>query len=134
VATLFQRALGVDDVWSNTAFYNVIQEPVGDAARKRPIDDQWCEARGPYRDRLDELRPDLVIATGKALWERIPRRGMIEQDGSGRDRPSTLRPETGRLPTTGFIQHASSGGFGYDRWFPIVKALHSKAAASKRTA
>jgi hypothetical protein len=127
---LLQRGLDIEDIWPRVAFYNFIQEPVLGGARTRPTQDQWCEGRAPYQRRLTELEPDLVIATGKDLWERLPRRGMVEQEGNDSGGVATLRPNGARSPLTGFIHHPSSGGFSYGRWLPIVKALHAKAAAS----
>jgi hypothetical protein len=59
--------------WEYVAFYNFIQEFPGSKPRIRPTDKMWSEAKEPYAQTLDELKPDVVIVLGSGLAGRLPK-------------------------------------------------------------
>ena len=96
-------------VWQEIAFYNYVQELVGNAARQRPTRDMWRAAELPFLNVLQALEPDLVLVLGRALKNHVP----------------PLPAHVTRCE----IHHPSSG-FSYARWNPVVAAALATANAS----
>ena len=95
--------------WHSVAFYNYVQEPVGNAARQRPTEAMWAAAHAPYRQVVAALRPDCVVALGQELWGRLAAAG-----GPG------VAHAVG-------VRHPSAPGFGYAKWRPPVAAAIARA-------
>lgn len=60
------------EIWEHVAFYNYVQELVGDRARRRPTAQMWTAAAPPFLGILRELNPDAVLVLGKALEQNLP--------------------------------------------------------------
>jgi len=77
------------EFWDNVAFYNYIQEPVGDGPRERPTEEMWANAKAPFMEVLGQLRPSHLLVLGGQLWENLPSEGRrgpdIEGPVGGRD-------------------------------------------------
>ncbi len=66
--------LGLEDkqfFWSRVAFYNYIQSFVGDAARIRPSESMWDEAKEPFLTVVDKPKPHIIIVLGRSLGNYI---------------------------------------------------------------
>ena len=58
--------------WEQVAFYNYVQELVGERPRQRPTPDMWKRSEDAYYQVLQDLEPDLVIVLGKQLAKNLP--------------------------------------------------------------
>jgi len=54
-------------LWNRVAFYNYVQQFVGDRPRMRPTPEMWLEAEEALDYVIAQLTPDIVIVTGKEL-------------------------------------------------------------------
>lgn len=88
--------------WEHVAFYNYVQQFVGDTARVRPSNDLWDQGAAPFLMTLEELKPQVLVVLGVALEARLP------------SLPESLT--VCRLP------HPSSFGFSVAEWRPAVQA------------
>lgn len=55
------------DFWNKVAFYNYVQEVVGDEPGDRPTDVMWQQAQQPLSQVIQSLLPDIVIVLGGEL-------------------------------------------------------------------
>jgi len=60
------------ETWEHVAFYNYIQEIVGDGPRQRPTHEMWLAAERPFLEVVEALRPNVVLALGRELERRMP--------------------------------------------------------------
>lgn len=60
------------DTWQHVAFYNFVQEIVGDGSRIAPTREAWEAAHAPFFDVVRELEPDVILVLGNRLWEEVP--------------------------------------------------------------
>jgi uracil-DNA glycosylase len=85
------------ETWEHVAFYNYVQEIVGDGPGQRPTHEMWLAAERPFLEVVEALRPQVVLALGRELQRRMP-----------------------ALPadvTVCHIQHPSTA-FSYAKWNP----------------
>jgi hypothetical protein len=61
------------EFWESVAFYNYVQEFVGDKSRIRPTKEMWQSAKKPFCEILEELKPQLIVVLGKELNKNLPR-------------------------------------------------------------
>lgn len=59
------------EFWNNVAFYEYVQSWLK-TANDRPTDDQWGCSENAFFEVLEELKPDISIAWGQALYEKMP--------------------------------------------------------------
>ena len=59
--------------WDHVAFYNYIQSSVTAPNKERlpPNKTQWEAAVKPFKEVLEELKPDAVWVLGVGLWNKI---------------------------------------------------------------
>lgn len=55
------------EFWHKVAFYNYVQDFVGEEARIRPTDEMWRQAEKPFNEVLLKYQPDIVVVLGKDL-------------------------------------------------------------------
>lgn len=76
----FHSVEGPEAIWSfqtanrffnEIAYTNYIQTSVGPAACYRPRPEQWVEARRPFRELLENLRPQYLLILGFSVWRDI---------------------------------------------------------------
>lgn len=118
--------------WHSVAYYNYVQESVGNGPRIPPSKDAWKRGEEAFLEVLSELKPSLVIVLGYRLWARLPALGRL----AGAMIDSAPVPDTWIYPYPGGsclafnIRHPSSGFSGWN-WHPhIMKACrqaHSRA-------
>ena len=59
------------EAWKHIAFYNYVQEIVGDAARISPTKEMWEAAHEPFVEVVDRLKPDVILVLGVNLWNQM---------------------------------------------------------------
>ncbi|HIG9504431.1 TPA: hypothetical protein ACYFTC_005756, partial [Klebsiella pneumoniae] len=60
------------EAWQHVAFYNYVQEFVGDAGRIRPTRAMWRDAATVLEEVVAELRPDVILVLGYQMWDHLP--------------------------------------------------------------
>lgn len=60
------------EIWEHVAFYNYVQQLVGDSAGSRPTSEMWAAAAAPFLGILKELQPQAVLVLGKVLEAHLP--------------------------------------------------------------
>ena len=95
------------EVWDHIAFYNFVQELVGEAPRSAPKFRQWVEAQGPFKTVVEYLRPDALLVLGRRL------EGHLLEMPEGVD--------------FAVIGHPSSSGMRYDDAIPQFEHLMARA-------
>jgi|GEM_PF-1247916 len=135
---LFDRG-AVDDrarfatLWNAMAFYNYVQEYVGDRPRERPSDAAWQRAAVPFRTVLAALQPDFVLACGRSLYERLKQVHGLTQygeygtDGDQRTRSRLVDLGCGHPGVLGMIYHPASFGFRAVEWQPRIREYLARA-------
>lgn len=89
--------------WERVSFCNFVQQFPGPAPRYRPTNEMWEAAVQPFIDTVRELKPQVVVALGFELYDRLP----LLQLASG-------------MPVVR-CQHPSSAGFRYEPWATSVR-------------
>ena len=98
--------------WEHVAFYNYVQDIVGQHGRISPTTKMWKAAERPFLDMIDSLRPDVVIVLGSMLGECV----------------SALSDDT----KVAYLYHPSSSRFNYEAAIPAIrKAINNAKLASK---
>ncbi len=59
------------EFWHKVAFYNYVQDFVGEEARMRPTELMWEEAKLPFIQVVNKLKPNIVVVLGSHLGEYI---------------------------------------------------------------
>lgn len=95
------------EIWEHVAFYNYVQDLVGDGVRKRPTHRMWTVAAAPFLGILRELKPEVVLVLGESLNRHLPCFPA-----------QTLRAH---------ITHPSSNKFAYDAANPVFAHLVARA-------
>lgn len=60
------------EAWQQVAFYNFVQEFVGEEGRIRPTSQMWNDAIPMFLDVARELKPDVIVVLGHQLWDKAP--------------------------------------------------------------
>ena len=101
-------------VWHDVAFCNFVTRLLANG--ERPRQEDWANGLGPFRQTLDELRPDAVLVTGLGPWNHALR------DCWGQH----ICTAPAELPVFGVHRHPR-GRVSYVVAFPIVDGLLHKA-------
>ena len=118
------------EFWHSVAFYNYIQEIVGEKkARKRspsPSTEMWANARDPFSEVLAKLRPQYIVVLGVGLWWKLPNCGeerKIARVPCGEGKTGFY--SCGKGKALAFqVEHPSSGSFSSLKWHaPLMRAL-----------
>jgi hypothetical protein len=59
------------EFWNSVAFYNFVQESVGDGPRDRPSEDMWKQAQQPFVQVMKDLSPNIVVVLGGHLCYHV---------------------------------------------------------------
>lgn len=77
-----------EKIWHDFAFYNYIQEIVGDHPRIDPDLKKYRQSEAAFFDVINKLKPELVIVLGTRLFNRMyplyERKVTMENDITGR--------------------------------------------------
>lgn len=117
--------------WHSVAYYNYIQEFVVQIARMRPSDKMWKDAKEPFYEILQALRPDFILVLGNNLWNFLPSDNCADIE----NKPNSLYciySIDGHPTIATKIRHPSSFGFKYADWYPIVEDGINLAIKQKR--
>jgi hypothetical protein len=111
-------------LWNGVAFYNYVQEYVGTRPKDRPTPGMWKSAEPAFSDVLTALRPDLVIACGRQLYDHVKSMpGLTEAPRFGADQYTHSREllvsDTHR-GILGCVYHPASYGFSSAKWHARV--------------
>ncbi|ELI8386426.1 hypothetical protein ACA503_001243 [Yersinia enterocolitica] len=60
------------EIWKHVAFYNYIQEFVGEGARIAPTPEMWKAAYVPFLEVVKQLEPNVILVLGSRLWDEVP--------------------------------------------------------------
>jgi len=60
-----------EDFWAKVAFYNYIQEPVGETPGIKPSEEMLERAKEPFFEILNHLKPFHILVLSKRLWENM---------------------------------------------------------------
>lgn len=115
------------EFWERYAFYNYIQSVVADSAGVGPTQEMIQEARIPFFQVLDNLRPDHILVLSKRLWDALPSDG---QQGNPlrigeEERETWIYPFSGGQAIASWLPHPSYG-FSAPQWHPWIKELQSQ--------
>jgi hypothetical protein len=110
--------------WNSVAFFNYVQDWVGEQPRDRPKPEQWAKSAEPFRRVLRELQPHAILVLGQDLWWHVsqavtPAKPAHAPAGS----PLSELPGFEPKPLACAVNHPSSAGFQYEKWRPSVDAL-----------
>lgn len=115
--------------WDSVAFYEYAQEAMTELG-SRPSKKQWEQAKKPFLEVLETLRPDVVVALGYETYANLP------QGGRGLDDINTDRGRlevweyclaSGRLLVCKTLHpSARSPGFSTDVWSALFEAFLRK--------
>ena len=129
-----KAAASRDDVvgfWESVAFYNYVQEFVGDHPRDRPTSAQWEQAGKVLPTVLTTLRPHFVLACGRQLYEHLKTvpdltsAPVFGADNLTRSREIALG--TTEHGVVGLIYHPASRGFRAAAWVSRVNEYLARA-------
>lgn len=59
------------EAWRHVAFYNFVQEIVGNDSRIAPTTKMWREAQAPFVEVVRQLEPDVILVLGVRLWNNV---------------------------------------------------------------
>ena len=117
--------------WNGVAFYNYVQEFVGDHPRNRPSPAQWEHAATVLPSVLKALRPHFVLACGRQLYEHlktVPDLSSAPKFGSDNyTRSREIAIGSGDRGVVGLIYHPASIGFSARKWAPRAKEYLARA-------
>lgn len=111
--------------WHSVAFYNFIQEPVGEVARqKSPTPEMWQRAVEPFRSVIADLEPQAIVVLGKRLWRHLPQPDKATTKTVDDDESLTIRvyEEKGHRALAGHVTHPA-GSISYETARPRIRAL-----------
>lgn len=117
------------DFWRSVAFYNYIQQSVGNGPRIPPTPAMWTDSEPRFKKVLNQHAPRVLIVLGYRLWSKLP-----ELDGTpGKPIDCPAQPQTWRYPLKngGYclayaIKHPSSG-FASADWHPHIREVIRRA-------
>lgn len=108
--------------WSNVAFYNFVQELVGDAARQRPTEEMWRFSAVAFNEFIEQLRPERLWVLGQANWQNLLRH--VPHTRLNTHMVSFGEPTA---PVLAFYTNHPSSSLPYKDWAPVVtRALFEK--------
>lgn len=71
IRAIFGEGATRDD-YQKIAFYNYVQDFVGNSSRQKPKSVQWEYSKQPFLDVLKALKPDIIICCGQRLYNNTP--------------------------------------------------------------
>jgi len=109
--------LNRESFWKRVSFYEYVQEPVT-GPRARPSAAQWANAEHPFKEVVDKLLPDVIVALGFDNYSHLPDLGKEAREVVYRK--NILQVWQYNLPGKNCfvccIQHPSSFGFKKQIW------------------
>lgn len=122
--------------WSSVAFYNYIQETVGDRPRMRPTKEMWLTAVPAFEEVLVQHKPKFILVLGYELWNNLPapvKEGPMVQLPDGQTMPTRLYANDAGYAVAFGIAHPAAPGWSYEKWSPWVRAALAGAIRFQNT-
>jgi hypothetical protein len=68
--------------WDTVAFYNYVQEFVGDRPRDRPTDEMWSSVLtvSAFSEVLEICKPDRILVVGKTTWRMMAGKDEVPEN------------------------------------------------------
>lgn len=108
--------------WETVAFYNYIQEFVGDNHNQAPVERMWNSAQAPFQEILETLKPACILVISERLWNNMPTSNYNSEAILASGKSTQTRMYGAAL--AGRIHHPSTpGGFRPLDWHPLVAEL-----------
>jgi hypothetical protein len=104
--------------WNNVAFYNLVQELVGEKARERPTEEMWRSSVVAFDEFVEKLRPQRLWVLGKANWQHLLRHVQHTQLD-----PYMVVLSNAVTPVVASYTNHPSSSLVYAEWAPVVKRL-----------
>lgn len=104
-----------EQFWNSVAFYDYVQSWV-ENKRIRPTAEQFKESANLFMGLLSELKPDVVIFTGKQLWYNTPNDNYTQTEhtpGEWEFRQGFYQISAKKIWVT-FFYHPSSSKFNHE--------------------
>lgn len=111
--------------YDSVGFYNYVQEPIS-GARMAPTKEQFDRAVLPFREILEQYRPERVIAWGNRLYEALPSDGYTLPDlvVDGKSYRRWCYTLNDGFPVQVLeMKHPSWGGYRPVEWHKVIKAF-----------
>lgn len=111
------------EFWAELAFYNYIQETVGDSPGIAPSDAMFAAAKEPFQTVLERLQPHRILVLSARLWDRLAPEGEAGPALAfgGQVRDTLVYRHAGGTALASWIPHPSR--IGWNTWHPLVPAL-----------
>lgn len=114
------------EFWNRVAFYNYIQELVGDRPGIAPTSRMLLDAEAPFHTVLNQLRPKYILVLSKRLWFSMSEQGTRGSDITFGEpqivRDTWIYKHTNGTSLASWIPHPSYY-FQWGRWHPIINSL-----------
>jgi hypothetical protein len=120
-----------EDFWRSVAFYNYLQQSVGDGPRIPPSPTMWKDSERPFEAVLNKHEPQVLIVLGYRLWRKLPYlEGTADEPIDCPEQPQTWRYplKKGGYCLAYGIKHPSSG-FTSSDWRPHILEAIRRAPA-----
>ncbi len=116
--------------WESVAFYNYIQEFVGDNHSQAPVERMWNSAQVPFEEILETLKPACILVISERLWNNMPASDHASEAVSANGKSTQTRIYGTAL--AGRIHHPSTTrGFRPLDWHPLVAKLLNMSQFTK---
>lgn len=111
------------DFWADFAFYNYVQEVVGDSPGIAPTEAMFAAAKEPFQTVLERLQPHRILVLSARLWDRLAPEGEAGPALAfgGQVRDTLVYRHAGGTALASWIPHPSR--IGWNTWHPLVPAL-----------
>jgi hypothetical protein len=114
--------------WNDVAFYNFVQQSVGESAGTAPTAEMLELGSAPFFSVVEELQPRRILVLSSRMWQALP-------NGAGRagpnigqretERETWLYPQPSGEALASSIPHPSLY-FSWQKWHPVVEQLLSR--------
>ena len=111
------------ELWSSVAFYNYIQQFVGNSPRQRHNEELWECSHPAFRAVLRVLKPQLILVIGVTNWNNISNDGCAGEPLAGA--PELQYAQTHWYPTRAnaralafHVKHTSAG-YNFRKFAPL---------------
>lgn len=137
MSAVMDGALGTGRfTWNAVAFYNFVQEFVGEHPRDRPTPQMWGSGMEPFEWVLSDLRPQAVLVVGADTWNHglsphFPKSATSSATESGEFVRSWRFADIPPVVAT-WIDHPASFGFRSADWVERVSTLLAETKLAGR--
>jgi hypothetical protein len=127
----------IESFWDRVAFSNFVQRRLLGARTDRPTRADWQTGWQVFTKTVEELKPNLVIALGKELWEKGLQPGDFQRPDLNEPRldqwAQVYVGGNGSEMLAGAIAHPSGFGWKYEHWDGWVRRLLDASSAKHRS-